>query len=140
MKKEQLYYIGVKAIIRNPQNLILILKRTGREFWDLPGGRIQEGECANDALYREVKEETGLTQLEKITAHGLFLSSIKIPLEEQSAGLIFYYHSCLIVQAQPIILSPEHSDYLWVGLEKAKTLLSADLSIFFEQNVAHLDG
>jgi len=138
VSKEQLYHIGVKAIIRNPQNKILVIKRVDRDSWDLPGGRIQEDENVYDALRREVKEETGLVQLENITARGLFLTKIKIPLKNHSAGLLFYYHTCLIIKEQSVILSPEHNDFLWVEIEKAKTLHSDDSIFFSEQNIALL--
>lgn len=132
VKKEQIYHIGVKAVIHNPKNHILILKRTGRDCWDLPGGRIQEGENVSDTLYREVKEETGLIELKNITASGLYLTSIKIPVSDQLIGLIFYYHTCHIEKEYPIILSPEHQEFKWVSINEAKTLLSDDFINFAE--------
>lgn len=52
---------AVKAIIKN-KNKFLIIKQVveGREFWDLPGGKIEYGETPYECLSREVKEETGL--------------------------------------------------------------------------------
>jgi len=133
VKNEQLYHIGVKAVIYNPKNHILILKRTGRDYWDLPGGRIQEGEQVHDTLYREVREETGLIALNDIISHGLYLTSIKFPLNEQSIGLIFYYHTCRITKEDPIILSTEHSDFRWTSVEEARDLLSDDFTNFCDQ-------
>ena len=54
----------VGAIITDPAGRLLLIKRghepeAGR--WSLPGGRIEPGESDQQALVREVREETGLT-------------------------------------------------------------------------------
>jgi 8-oxo-dGTP pyrophosphatase MutT (NUDIX family) len=40
--------------------LILLVKARDKDNWQLPGGRVESGETAVEALVREVKEETGL--------------------------------------------------------------------------------
>ena len=50
------------AIIANRQGEILIHRRDDfKNGWSLPGGAIELGESAEEAVKREVKEETGLT-------------------------------------------------------------------------------
>ena len=51
--------ISVKAIIKGPLGT-LVLKDAYSDYWDLPGGHVQDGEVLKDALIREVLEETGL--------------------------------------------------------------------------------
>jgi len=48
-------------IIKNGKVLLIHRIKEGKEFWVFPGGRIEEGETAEEAVAREVKEETGLT-------------------------------------------------------------------------------
>lgn len=51
------------AIIPVASNKLLLIKRRTvpfNGFWALPGGRVEAGETVEQAIIREVKEETGL--------------------------------------------------------------------------------
>jgi len=51
------------AIIEFPNNKILLIKRATtvfRGYWALPGGKVEAEETVEEAIVREVKEETGL--------------------------------------------------------------------------------
>lgn len=59
------YGLTMRGIIKNNAGEILILKRhpksrTDPEMWELPGGKIENSEFFDDALVREIKEETAL--------------------------------------------------------------------------------
>ena len=60
----------VGAIIEGPQGVLLALRNHDpfNGYWCLPGGHIEFGEEVEDALYREIAEETGL----EITEHRFF--------------------------------------------------------------------
>lgn len=50
------------GVVFNEHNEILVIYRLG--YWDLPKGKIDEGENSKDAAVREVKEETGINPIE----------------------------------------------------------------------------
>lgn len=63
MKEENIIsYVGAKAILKNKNGEVLIVKENWSDKWGLPGGRIQEGEIdisLQACLEREIKEELG---------------------------------------------------------------------------------
>lgn len=52
--------IGAFGIITDDRQRVLLCHRTDRDLWNLPGGKLEEGESPWEAVIREIKEETGL--------------------------------------------------------------------------------
>lgn len=52
------------GLVLNPSKAILLIFRKGK--WDLPKGKLDEGESLDQCALREVKEETGLQHLRLI--------------------------------------------------------------------------
>src|SRR4051812_21020427 len=50
------------GIIKNEEGKILFIYRRGK--WDLPKGKLDEGETIEECAVREVEEETGLRNIE----------------------------------------------------------------------------
>src|SRR5258708_29917026 len=67
----------VGAIIKDDAGRLLLIKRghdPGRGLWSVPGGRVEAGETDEEAVVREVREETGL-----IVAPGPLIGSVRRP-------------------------------------------------------------
>lgn len=77
------------AVIRNPNGNVLLVRR-GRAprlgEWSIPGGKVEWSESVENALVREVREETGL----KIEVLGL-IDVVDSFTEEPSGKLSHHY-------------------------------------------------
>ena len=128
---EATFQIGIKAIITNEKNEILLLKSGPAEekytkitFWDFPGGRIQEGSSIENTLRREIEEELGVSgNALKIT--GIFDATISNFKKSHNSNtyLMLIAYKCKL-NADEFKLSDEHSDYGWFTASEAKKLLS----------------
>ena len=61
MIDEDGYRPNVAIIVANSNGSVLWAKRIGQEAWQFPQGGIKSSESPEDALYRELREEIGLT-------------------------------------------------------------------------------
>jgi ADP-ribose pyrophosphatase YjhB (NUDIX family) len=51
--------VAVFAFVVEDNRLLLIRQKEGDQFWGLPGGVVEVGESVDQAVIRELKEETG---------------------------------------------------------------------------------
>jgi 8-oxo-dGTP diphosphatase len=75
----------VGAVLKDDAGRLLLIKRghePGKGLWSIPGGRIEPGETDEEAVVREVHEETGLV----VTA-GSFIGSVRRPAGQPGTEL-----------------------------------------------------
>jgi 8-oxo-dGTP diphosphatase len=133
MDNDDLYFLGVKALIRNNEGEVLLMKIGKREFgyqgqlhWDIPGGRVERGETPMQTLQREISEETGITNLGDIRALKMVVSNLRVPLDTDASkeyGLILSVYTCKIDPGMHIQLSDEHTEFSWFSPAEAAKLL-----------------
>jgi 8-oxo-dGTP diphosphatase len=126
MSREKLFYIGIKGLIENKKGEILLLKadvtdhrKVTEPYWDIPGGRIEEGHSVVDTLKREIKEETGVAQVLSQEFFTAVVSNHEIPTDDKLLGLTLMIYKVKITEGSEIKLSPEHTAYEWVDKEEA---------------------
>lgn len=132
MKQNKLFYVGVKALIRDSEGATLVLladvtkhSKNSEPYWDIPGGRVQEGEAVLDTLRREVSEETGVDSLSNVRFITSVVSHHEIPLADGSlAGLILMVYAVSIPVDSEITISGEHVSCAWVSPAEAAHRLS----------------
>lgn len=117
------FYVSVGAAIFDPMTKkFLILKdvdKSGEYFkqfgpWELPGGRMHKDEQVLDALKREIKEETGITQIEMIGVVDADLA--QLPYRDGVQGFLVTY--LVFATQNDVEISAEHSEYRWMTLEE----------------------
>ncbi len=117
------FHITVKGIVVYHRR-VLLLKRArpstdGLGYWELPGGGLEYGETPNQALIRELKEETGL-QIDVVKPAYTFT---KIRSDYQTVGIGYLS----ITHSDKIVLSDEHTDYLWCEIEDLQNYLCEEI-------------
>lgn len=115
------FRLAVKAFIVNQKRQLLIIKRRPNDVhkpgvWDLPGGRLELGENPFDGLKRETKEEInlGIEILNPLQIHHFTRD------DGQKITMIVFLCKSSISKVR---LSEEHTDYKWVSIDDAKSLL-----------------
>lgn len=84
--------------------------------WDMPGGRIDEGEDSETAFKREMEEETGLKDFKDLGAADYFIHYPNIAGLHPYCGFI---HLLEIADEAQIKLSPEHCEMKWIDESEA---------------------
>ncbi|CAH1190636.1 hypothetical protein PAECIP111892_00275 [Paenibacillus auburnensis] len=70
MNQSPKHIVVAAAVVLNEDNDILLLNGPKRG-WEIPGGRVEEGESISSAVIRETKEETGI-DIEILRFCGIF--------------------------------------------------------------------
>jgi 8-oxo-dGTP pyrophosphatase MutT (NUDIX family) len=66
--------LGVRAMILDDQQRVFLVRHSYVPGWQLPGGGVEPGETAVQALIREVAEEAAIAVRGKPALHGVFFN------------------------------------------------------------------
>jgi nucleoside triphosphatase len=110
----------VGALIFNPDNDFLLIKsHKWNNLLVIPGGHIEIGESIEDALRREVREETSL-EIYDIVFLGI-QEYIKGKEYCEDKHFIFLDFVCRTNNSD-VLLNSEAEYYIWISVEKSRTV------------------
>lgn len=148
---EDIFHLGIKAVIRNEKGEVFLLKTNpkkliitddwkGEAYWDIPGGRIKKKDNIENTLKREVEEETGIKNILKIIPFTMVLANIRIPVGEETVGLILSTFLCEVDSSEKIKISGEHLEDKWFTPKKASELLEYKYPKAFTEKLKKLSS
>ncbi|MCK4554410.1 nucleotide exchange factor GrpE [Candidatus Parcubacteria bacterium] len=114
----------VGPIIYNKKGEILLIQSNKwGDFWHIPGGHIEMGETSEEALKREIKEETGL-EIDNIEFIG-WQDAIYPKAFFEKKHFIFL-NFCAKLAGGKITKSDEMEEYIWIKPREALKKLKID--------------
>jgi len=91
--------------------------RAKKDYWDLPKGHIEKGEDEITTVKREVKEETGLKDINFVEG---FKETIKYFFKWQGKTVLKFVTFYLAeTKESKVKISPEHMGFKWLSYEEA---------------------
>lgn len=124
--------MGVKLIahvLLSFEDEFLIIKRSSVKrgqpnvypnFWDIPGGSVEEQELPRDAVIRECAEEIGLVLNEPNLT--IIHEDSQFDHDKQTVFTRLVYHYHLTEKPEVIRLDPEeHVDFIWLKKEELQS-------------------
>lgn len=64
--------LGVRGLVRDRDDKVLLLRHTYAPGWHFPGGGVERDETLEDALTRELREEVGVETLKPPKLFGIY--------------------------------------------------------------------
>ncbi len=108
-------HIHVKIILTNPEQKILLIKRSyGNKTRDIPWGALEYPETIEEGLMRELREEVWITHVHSLQIKECISSYNK----DEDKYVVFMWYIWTTPESA-IHLSKEHEDYKWATKEES---------------------
>jgi 8-oxo-dGTP pyrophosphatase MutT (NUDIX family) len=137
----RLFHVGIKALVTNKAGKILLVElpawRDRPSYWDMPGGRMDEGESFQETLNRELQEEINCQYVGEPEIVGTVLSNITIPVGDTEVGLILMTFKVTLPEDAVIQLNDHETDFGWFAPEEAARHLEVKYPKEFTEQIAN---
>lgn len=112
------------AVVSDPDGRLLLVRKHNASFFMQPGGKIDAGETALEALCRELEEELGL----RVNEDQLIPMGIYTAPAANEPGMMLDAHLFSLVIDEPVEAAAEIAEVRWVTREEAWQLPLAPLT------------
>lgn len=126
----QMIVVVKGIVIRNGK--VLLMKRSDADQvaageWETPGGKLEFSEQLEPALIREIQEEAGI----EVSIEKLMYATTFHTAPDRQIILLSYHCS---TEQDTIVLSEEHSAYIWADELQLEDLLPEAIHDDFRRN------
>lgn len=135
------HIIAVAGMVEDGKGNVLLIKSNHRKIWEFPGGQVESGENLEEALKREVKEESGVnisvrclvglySNIQKTTWYdGITKNPTKLTID----------FICDYVSGD-LMTSAESSEVIWCPREKAVDMINHPIFKMRMKNLLDFSG
>jgi len=117
------FIVAVAFIIERDGAILMLRRSPAKDFapgrWETGSGRVEAGEHPEEAVHREVREETGL-QVEIMGPVATF-HFYRGDVRDELIGITFWCR----YRGGELVASDEHDQAIWVSPEEAKSLVES---------------
>lgn len=129
MEEKRKTQLTVEAVIVHNGRVLMVL-HTKLNKWLFPGGHIDENETPDQAVIREVKEETGLdftpSDYGPVEYSPDIIERLAVPFHTNKHSVGDHDHYCMLyfgsVSSSETTISNESEDIRWVGVDELDLL------------------
>lgn len=117
------FNVGIKGLIVKEGKILMVraTDQQGKNFWDIPGGRIDEGETIEQTIMREISEELGYSLDEVGVKEVVHAYRLDRDLKDGN-GLMLIFVSLNLMSGKEPVLSEEAQSYEWLTVDDIKAL------------------